>query len=113
MTAARCGDCWKLWRVAGKARNLTENALSFFIVIFSVQLQQTETSDRKLCIFQCDEPLVKHCKTLPVTCDYIGAQFSNIGARCGNIGARHRVSHDIGDCGVSITQQMCNRVTNS
>ena len=33
----------------------------------------------------------------------------------GNIGRRHRrhgVSSDIGDCGVGITPQMCNRVTN-
>ena len=29
-----------------------ENALSILIVIFSVQLQQTEISDRKLFIFQ-------------------------------------------------------------
>ena len=35
---------------------MTENALSILIVIFSIQLQQTETSDRKLFIFQhgCD-----------------------------------------------------------
>ena len=43
---------WKLRRVAGKARNMTENALSTIIVIFSVQLQQTEISDRNLFIFQ-------------------------------------------------------------
>ena len=30
---------------------MTENAHSILIVIFSVQLQQTETSDRKLFIF--------------------------------------------------------------
>ena len=45
------GDCWTLRRVAGEAHNMTENALSIFI-IFSVQLQQTEISDRKLFIFQ-------------------------------------------------------------
>ena len=37
-TAGSCG-----W-VAGKACNMTENALSI-LIIFSVQLQQTETSD--------------------------------------------------------------------
>ena len=30
---------------------MTENALSILIIIFSVQLQQTETSDRKVFIF--------------------------------------------------------------
>ena len=30
---------------------MTENALSILILIFSAQLQQTETSDRKLFIF--------------------------------------------------------------
>ena len=50
-TAGSCGDCWNLRRVAGEARNMTENALSILIVIFSLQLQQTETSDRKLCFF--------------------------------------------------------------
>ena len=34
------------------ACNMTENALSVLIVIFSVQLQQTEISERKLFIFQ-------------------------------------------------------------
>ena len=51
-TAGSCGDCWKLQRVADKACNMTENALSILIVIFSIQLKQTETSDRKLFIFQ-------------------------------------------------------------
>ena len=45
-------DCWRLQRVAGETHNMTENALSILIVIFSVQLQQTEISDRKLFIFQ-------------------------------------------------------------
>ena len=40
-----------LRRIAGKARNMTENALSILSVIFSVQLQQTEISERKLFIF--------------------------------------------------------------
>ena len=52
MTVGSCGNCWKLRRVAGKACNMTENALSILIVIFSVHLQQTETSGRKLFIFQ-------------------------------------------------------------
>ena len=51
-TDGGCCDCWKLQRVAGKAHNMMENALSILIVIFSIQLQQTETSDRKLCNFQ-------------------------------------------------------------
>ena len=50
-TVGRCGDGWKLRRVAGEARNMMENALSILILIFSVQLQQTETSDRKLFIY--------------------------------------------------------------
>ena len=36
----------------------------------------------------------------------IGTQLSNIDTWYGNIGARE------GDCGVGITPQMCNRVTN-
>ena len=47
-----CGDCWKLLWVAGKACNMTENARCILIVLFSVQLQQTEISGRKLFIFQ-------------------------------------------------------------
>ena len=50
-TVGSYSDCWKLRRVAGKARNMTENVLSILILIFSIQLQQTETSDRKLFIF--------------------------------------------------------------
>ena len=38
-------NCWKLRRVADEAHNMTENALSI-LIIFSVQLQQMETSDR-------------------------------------------------------------------
>ena len=41
-----CGACWKLQQVAGEACNMTANAL-FILIIFSVQLQQTEISDRK------------------------------------------------------------------
>ena len=33
-TAGACSDCWKLWLVAGKARNMTENTVSILIVIF-------------------------------------------------------------------------------
>ena len=71
---------------------------------------------------------MRHQETLAIRCD-IGARCGDIGAWRGNIGARaefpatsaltrsfrrHRrgVSGDIGDCGVGITPQMCNRVTN-
>ena len=47
------GNCWKLQWVADEACNMTENASSILIVIFSVQLYQTKTSERKLCIFRC------------------------------------------------------------
>ena len=50
-TVGSCGDRWKLRRVAGKAHNMTENALSVLIFIFSVQLQQTVTSDRKKAVY--------------------------------------------------------------
>ena len=50
-TVGCCGNGWKLRRVAGEARNMTENALSISIVIFSVHLQQTEISERKPFIF--------------------------------------------------------------
>ena len=68
-----------------------------------------------------------HHETLAIRCDDIGTQCRDICARCrrGDIGARCRVSGDIGaeflvtvgitpsgDCGVGITPQMCNRVTN-
>ena len=45
-TAGSCG------RVAGEARNMTENALPILIVSFFVPFEQTETSDRKLSNFQ-------------------------------------------------------------
>ena len=51
VTVGSCGDSWKLCRVAGEASNMTGNALSILIVIFSAQLQQTEISERKLFIF--------------------------------------------------------------
>ena len=37
---------------------MTENALSILSVIFSVQLQQTEISERKLFIFHLGPPTV-------------------------------------------------------
>ena len=40
------------------------------------------------------------------------ARRGNIGAQCCDISTRCRVSGDIGDCGVGLTTQMCNRVTN-
>ena len=49
-TVGGCGNGRKLRRVAGEARNMTENALSIGI-IFSVHRQQTEISERKLFIF--------------------------------------------------------------
>ena len=51
VTVGSCGDSWKLQWVAGEASNMTENALSILINIFSTQLQQTEISERKLFIF--------------------------------------------------------------
>ena len=50
-TVGCCGDGWKLRWVAGEAHNMTENDLSIWIVIFSVHLQQTKISERKLFIF--------------------------------------------------------------
>ena len=51
VTVGHCGNGLKLQRIAGKARNMMENALSILIVIFSIPLQQTEISERKLFIF--------------------------------------------------------------
>ena len=50
-TVGCCGNGRELQQVAGVARNMTENALSIWIVIFSVHLQQTVISERKLFIF--------------------------------------------------------------
>ena len=64
------------------------------------------------------ETLLKHCetsqntRTLAIQCDDIGAWHGNIGARHGNFGACAEFSGDIADCGLGITPQMCNRVTN-
>ena len=71
-TVGHCGDSWKLRWVAGEARNMMENALSILIVIFSVQLQQTEISERKLFIFQHGNtillwPLHTHHKTSKIS----------------------------------------------
>ena len=51
--------------------------------------------------------------------DDIGSRCGDIVARCWDVGDREElpryrrgVSGDIGDCGVGITPQMCNRVTN-
>ena len=57
-TAGRCGDCWKLRSEARKASNVTENALSK--LIFFVQLQQTEISNRKLSLFQSGGSNIVH-----------------------------------------------------
>ena len=51
VTVGSCGDSWKLRRVAGKASNMTENALSILIIVFSAHLQQTEISERKAVYF--------------------------------------------------------------
>ena len=56
-TAGSCDDSWKLRRVAGEASNMTEDALSILIVIFSAQLQQTKISERKLFIFHLGEEI--------------------------------------------------------
>ena len=57
--------------------------------------------------------------TLAVWCGNIGSRYGDIGARSsdagacsGDISAWHEVSDVITNCGVSITRQMCNRVTN-
>ena len=55
VTVGSCGDSWKLRRVAGEASNMSENALSILIVIFSAQLQQKEISERKLFIFHLNQ----------------------------------------------------------
>ena len=62
-----------------------------------------------------------------IRCDDIGAAFGDVGARRGDVGDRAEllaisarsywryrrgVSGNIGDCGVGVTPQMCNRVTN-
>ena len=84
-----------------------------------------------LNIVKHHEILLKHCetswntRTLAIRCDDIGARCGDLGARWGDIGAqrgniggsvwryRHsrEVSSDIGDCGVGMPPQMCNRVT--
>ena len=78
---------------------------------------------------------MKHHETLFIRCDDIGARCGDVcvWARCGHAetlsldaetsalgakiaqsyrGYRRGVSGNIGDCGVGITPQMCNRVSN-
>ena len=62
---------------------------------------------------------MKHHETLAIRCDDIGARFGDIGTRHGNIGACAEFTaksawsfQRYGDCGVGITPQMCNRVSN-
>ena len=69
---------------------------------------------------------MKHHETNVILCADIGARCGDVVARCGDVGVRHgdvvarhgnvgdraELTGDIGDCGVGITPQMCNRVTN-
>ena len=56
-TVGSCGNCWKLRRLLEAATGCRrgpqyDGKCSFYLIhIFSAQLQQTETSDRKLFIF--------------------------------------------------------------
>ena len=60
-------------RIAGEARNMTENALSILIVIFSAELQQTEISERKLFIFHFGlEDSIRICSKSEVYWSTIG-----------------------------------------
>ena len=55
VTVGGCGDCWKLWWLLEAAMGCWQydGKFSFYFnSYFSVQLQQTEISDRKLFIFQ-------------------------------------------------------------
>ena len=47
-TAEACGNCWKLWQVAGEARNMMENALFILIVIFMYNKPRPQTDS---CVF--------------------------------------------------------------
>ena len=68
------------------------------------------------------EPLVKHYETLlkhretSQNTQTLAIRCDDIGARCGDIGACTEFpaisAQSSGDCGVGITPQMCNRVTN-
>ena len=56
-------------------------------------------------------------RSFDATISAIDAEMSSLGAATSAIARsywryRRGVSGDIGDCGVGITQQMCNRVTN-
>ena len=47
---------------------MTENSLAILIIIFSVQLQQTEISERKLSIFHLGSCLVHRTAATPQSC---------------------------------------------
>ena len=42
----------------------------------------------------------------------LAVRWDDIDAWCGDIEAQREVSGNIGKCGVGVTPQMCNRVTN-
>ena len=50
VTVGNCGDCWKLRRAAGKARNMMENALSILIVIFPYNFNKLRAQTEN-CVF--------------------------------------------------------------
>ena len=94
VTVGSCGDSWKLRRVAGEASNITENALSILIVIFSVQLQQTEISERKLFIFHLGhETLWNIMKHSP-----FNAMISACDVETLALDAKTSARGEIGDC---------------
>ena len=85
-TVGSCGDSWKLRRwVAGEARNTTENGLSMLIVIFFVQQQQTEISERKLFIFQRGGVIADSCGVIADPCGVIADPSGIIADPCGVI----------------------------
>ena len=66
-----------------------------------------------------DRAEVIRCDDVGARCGGVGARCGDVGGRCGDVGDRAelpaisaRSFGDIGDCGVGITLQMCNRVTN-
>ena len=73
-----------------------------------------------------DHGEVIRCDDIDARCGDVVAGCRDVVARCGDVGARRGdvddraelpaicrvVSGDMGDCGVGITPQMCNRVTN-
>ena len=54
-TVGGCSDCWKLQRVAGEARNMTENALSILIVIFPYNSNKPRAQTES-CVFSKPGP---------------------------------------------------------